>query len=247
MKTFAACILFFLLTGKAFAQGGPPLVTDDPGTPGNGNWEINSVLQWSGSDENKVLQFPLFDINYGYSDHIQLNLNTALITVDQTGENRTSGLSVASVGVKWRFVDEETSGISISTFPRYDFHHGLSSDNPAINPPGRRYFLPFEFSKEFGRIGVNPEVGYATFEESGSEWVYGIAFSYSFEKEREALFEVHGRSRVGSSEQELLYNFGLRYLIAEKVSFIGTLGKTIITLDDAPTTWNIYAGLQIRL
>ena len=24
-----------------FAQGGPPLLTDDPGTPGKNNWEIN--------------------------------------------------------------------------------------------------------------------------------------------------------------------------------------------------------------
>ena len=25
----------------ARAQGGPPFLTTDPGTPGNGNWEIN--------------------------------------------------------------------------------------------------------------------------------------------------------------------------------------------------------------
>ncbi len=25
----------------AFAQGGPPLITDDPGTPRDSNWEIN--------------------------------------------------------------------------------------------------------------------------------------------------------------------------------------------------------------
>jgi len=25
----------------SFAQGGPPMLTDDPGTPGSGAWEIN--------------------------------------------------------------------------------------------------------------------------------------------------------------------------------------------------------------
>lgn len=40
-------IAFFVLrlpllrTPTVFAQGGPPLITDDPGTPGNGKWEIN--------------------------------------------------------------------------------------------------------------------------------------------------------------------------------------------------------------
>src|SRR6266849_7689835 len=27
----------------AFAQGGPPMLTDDPGTPGNRHWEINTA------------------------------------------------------------------------------------------------------------------------------------------------------------------------------------------------------------
>jgi len=36
--------LAFLLLGRpllARAQGGPPMVTDDPDTPGDGHWEIN--------------------------------------------------------------------------------------------------------------------------------------------------------------------------------------------------------------
>jgi len=28
-------------TAQVLAQGGPPLLTDDPGTPGHRNWEIN--------------------------------------------------------------------------------------------------------------------------------------------------------------------------------------------------------------
>jgi hypothetical protein len=27
-----------------FGQGGPPMITDDPGTPGNGKWENNSTI-----------------------------------------------------------------------------------------------------------------------------------------------------------------------------------------------------------
>ena len=28
----------------AFGQGGPPMITDDPGTPGNGKWEDNLAI-----------------------------------------------------------------------------------------------------------------------------------------------------------------------------------------------------------
>ena len=31
----------------AHAQGGPPFITDDPGTPGNRQWEIN--VGWLGT------------------------------------------------------------------------------------------------------------------------------------------------------------------------------------------------------
>ncbi|MFT3792165.1 MAG: hypothetical protein QM741_14065 [Rudaea sp.] len=34
-------LVLFAIAKLAAAQGGPPLVTDDPGTPGNGKWEIN--------------------------------------------------------------------------------------------------------------------------------------------------------------------------------------------------------------
>jgi hypothetical protein len=48
-----------------FAQGGPPLLTDDPGTPGNRKWEINIAnTQFFSPGENEI-ETPLLDINYG--------------------------------------------------------------------------------------------------------------------------------------------------------------------------------------
>jgi hypothetical protein len=45
-------LLLLLTPLSAFAQGGPPMVTDDPGTPGDGHWEINiaSLLADGGGD-----------------------------------------------------------------------------------------------------------------------------------------------------------------------------------------------------
>ncbi len=54
------------------AQGGPPFITDDPGTPGNKHWEIN--LGWT-ADHNPgeaSYEVPDFDINYGLGERIQL-------------------------------------------------------------------------------------------------------------------------------------------------------------------------------
>jgi len=53
----------------AHAQDGPPLLTNDPGTPGDGNWEINlSVMQVLRQRQN-VLQVPQIDLNFGLGNH----------------------------------------------------------------------------------------------------------------------------------------------------------------------------------
>jgi hypothetical protein len=43
VRTFALLLLVTLaaLAPRTAAQGGPPYYTNDPGTPGNLNWEIN--------------------------------------------------------------------------------------------------------------------------------------------------------------------------------------------------------------
>ena len=81
-----------------------------------------------------------------------------------------------------------------------------------------------EFSKDFGKFGVNPEIGYAAYSQSSSEWTYGLAMSYTFEKEKEFLFEIHGRSPFNSGDHEWLYNFGVRYALKENISFISSAG-----------------------
>ncbi len=41
---FILPLVFFFAAVPAFAQGGPPYYTNDPGTPGHLNWEINLAL-----------------------------------------------------------------------------------------------------------------------------------------------------------------------------------------------------------
>jgi hypothetical protein len=69
-------------------QGGPPFITDDPGTPGNRHWEIN--LGWI-ADHNPGLacyQLPDFDIKYGWGDSIQLKYELPIAAY--TNQNNTA-------------------------------------------------------------------------------------------------------------------------------------------------------------
>jgi hypothetical protein len=66
-------IVVLLLTafaGRAYGQGGPPLITDDPGTPGDGKWEVNAAFTHERAGRERVYEAPLLDVNCGLGDHI---------------------------------------------------------------------------------------------------------------------------------------------------------------------------------
>ena len=56
---------FLACSGTAFGLS-PPLVTDDPETPGAGGWEINITSSIDSSRDETSIEAPLFDINYGF-------------------------------------------------------------------------------------------------------------------------------------------------------------------------------------
>ena len=59
------CACLALAALQAHAQGGPPMLTDDPGTPGDGHWEINIATLSDHSGDTWTYALPLLDINYG--------------------------------------------------------------------------------------------------------------------------------------------------------------------------------------
>src|ERR1700722_7772838 len=106
-KISAGSLLVALLPLSAFAQGGPPMVTDDPGTPGDKHWEINIAGLLDSNADKSLLQFPYFDVNYGWGERIQLKLETGWVILRGDGPQTRNGADTILAGVKWRFVDED--------------------------------------------------------------------------------------------------------------------------------------------
>src|SRR3954468_25023203 len=124
----AALVIFLALTGRfAFGQGGPPMITDDPGTPGNGKWENNLAIAFSHVPGEWSLDTPGIDLNYGWGDHIQLTLQGGPAILKRANHGAVGGLGGIEAAVKWRFFDEEKDGVDLSMFPRILFHLQHSS------------------------------------------------------------------------------------------------------------------------
>src|SRR3954464_9254210 len=133
-----------------FGQGGPPMISDDPGTPGNGKWENNFAIIFEHRSGETSIDLPQFDLNYGVGEHIQLTLQTAPVLFKREGQGAIGGLGSTEAAVKWRMLDEENAGIDLSTFPRIIFNIVHSSVRRGLADDGTRFQIPFEVAKKFG-------------------------------------------------------------------------------------------------
>lgn len=223
------------------------MVTDDPGTPGNGHWEINIAAIYTASGDAQLVNFPYFDVNYGLGDHLQLKLETGLVILSQNGAAVQTGAGTALAGVKWRFLDQDTAGVSVSTYPQYQFRDFVSSANTLLADPGSQLLLPIELSKEIGRWGINPEVGYLFSTQTANAVIYGLVLAYSPKPDFDLLAEIHGTTRFESEGTQLLLNAGLRYPFSEAVSLLFSLGHTVDEFVGDETQLLGYLGMQLRL
>ena len=83
------------------------MLTDDPGTPGDGQWEINTAFLEDRTASTRARSFPHVDLNYGLGDHIQLKYETGYLFADGPGSDGLKhDLDDSLLGVKWRFADQ---------------------------------------------------------------------------------------------------------------------------------------------
>ena len=95
------------LSLPAAAQGGPPFITNDPGTPGDGNWEINIMTYSERHPAARIFNAPILDLNYGVGSRIQLTYEVPYLVEGTNGGPTHSGLGKSLPGVKWRFYDSD--------------------------------------------------------------------------------------------------------------------------------------------
>ena len=247
-------ILLMLLDGiavcspgasSARAQGGPPMITDDPGTPGDGHWEDNIAITVDHSRDQTVLDAPLLDLNYGWGDHIQLTLQMPLVILTRPDHGAIAGAGGTEAAVKWRFLDQDNVGLDVSTFPRLIFSVSHSSARRGLAEDGTRFQSPIELSKKFGETEVGAEIGPHFPTVGQSEWLYGVIAGRELSNKTELMAELHGTSRMNFEEDTLTLNFGFRQELSHHVILICSLGHDIRSPNDEPLALVGYFGMQL--
>jgi hypothetical protein len=227
----------------ALGQGGPPMITDDPGTPGNGKWEDNLAIIFGHRPNETSIDLPEIDLNYGVGDHIQLTLQTAPILLKRSGHGLIGGPGSIEAAVKWRFLDEATSGFDMSMFPRVIFNVAQSSVRRGLAEDGTRFQIPFQIAKTFGRWHADAEVGPRASTVGRSEWLYGIVCGFDLAKPTMLMAELHDESLMNFSRDVLTLNVGLRHEFTENYILILSMGHELRS-PDQPTALIGYFGMQ---
>jgi hypothetical protein len=221
------------------------MVTDDPGTPGNGRWEIN--LAWTGErDPGATTQdAPLLDMNYGLGPRLQLKYELPWLLVNDSTGGARSGLGDSSAGVKWRFYDTgDPQRWQISTFPQYAFNSLSRSYRRGVVEQGAHLDLPVEFQKSFGSLEVDYEVGriLRTLGTAEDLWFGGVVLGRQLTPRLESMLELRGTFARSFDRNGVILNTGFRYKLGGPLTLLGAVGSGIAG-GERPS-WIAYLGLQ---
>src|SRR2546430_9437975 len=109
------------------------MITDDPGTPGNGHWENNFAIAFEHRPNEWSIDAPAVDLNYGWGDHIQLTLQTSLAILKRTDHGAVAGIGGTEAAGKVRFPGEGRHRLRQAKVPPLIFHRAHCSLAPRMH------------------------------------------------------------------------------------------------------------------
>ena len=247
LQKVTCVLLFFWVAGSAFAQGGPPYYTNDPGTPGNFNWEINLGYMPFFYSNQSVSHTPDVDVNFGVGDRIQLTYESAWLRVQNPSSATKFGLNQSNPGVKWRFYDAGESGLAVSIFPQLFLNNPNNAVRRGITPASQAFLLPVEFSKKFGPIDVDYEVGYEFTHKGPDMWLMGLVLGHHFTSKLEMDVEFYSQGAFHPSAYQPTIDVGARYKIHKPVILLLMSGRSLEPTRPNQSYFVGYFGLQFLL
>jgi hypothetical protein len=248
----------------AYAQGGPPFITDDPGTPGNRQWEINLGLIGNHNPGHSSYQLPNIDINYGWGDRIQLMFSPYLAAATDENNTTRAGLGESVAGVKWRYFEhhranepksDENMNFSLGTYPQVTINNPTSSVRRGVVDPGPQYYLPVEFTAKWGPVNFNGETGrWIGNRNVPDRWGRGLIAGHEFNERLELygeIYDLQDANRIGKAPKQraLTVDFGGRQTLDRaghlRLLFLGGRAVQPVSRQNSEPNWIAYVGVQI--
>ena len=231
----------------ARSQAGPPYLTNDPGTPGNANWEINLASMQTLTRSVATYQIPQIDLNFGVGDRVQLTYEVPYVLQTSPHQRVQSGWSNGYPGVKWRFLDQGEDGWQMSTFPQMETAASALAREKGIAVPGPRFLLPLEAAKKVGPVDVDFEVGYYVPGHGPRERILGLVVGRSVSHRLELDVEAYDDRAYGAAPHSSTLDLGGRYKLRPGVIALFMAGRSINGFAYGQPEFMGYLGVQLLL
>lgn len=239
--------LFVSAPDWLLAQGGPPFYTNDPGTPGNLNWEINFGYMPFFYNDHSVSHIPDVDINFGLGERIQLTYESAWLSVRNPSMKTKFGEGQSNPGVKWRFYDAGGDGLKLSIFPQLFLNNPNNAVRRGITPSAESLLLPVELSKALGGVDINVEVGYQLVRHGPNGFLTGLIVGHDFTGKLEGDLEFYNQGPFHFADNQPTIGLGGRYKIHRPVILLFMAGRSLESTTSEQSYFVGYFGLQFLL
>lgn len=249
-------IIFFFWISEAFAAH--PLITDDAGTLGKGNAQLEFIGEYGYDDEEGVrtnsLVAPIAPVlSYGITDNLDIVLGISYLYVRTKQKGTMSdedGISDTSIELKWRFYAKEGLGLAIKpgiSLPTGDNNKGLGNGRPS-------YGLVLITTKEIDPWAFHLNLGYTHIEYRREEdtaekrkgiWHASLASEVDIIKDLKAVANtgIERNFDKTSNTHPAFILGGLIYAVTEKVDIdFGIKGG----LNKPATDYSFLAGITWR-
>jgi hypothetical protein len=234
-------IVCALASVAAFAQGGPPLITNDTGTPGDGHWEINfAAATGARTQSGWDIDAPNIDINYGYGERIQLSVTLPWSHRREAGR-WTSGAGDLEFAARWRFIDQEKAGVSVAIQPGWSGSWSTRAQRKGLASADDTFSLPLQIAREFGATAAGIELRRNFVAHAPDEWQAGAFVAHDCPNRIQCLAEIN-TTWTDTGPQTLL-NLGLRRPLSEHVILLLSAGRELSHGEDRQQLL-FYAGVQ---
>src|ERR1043166_6918401 len=232
-----------LLFAHTYAQGGPPLITDDPDTTGPGFWEINLATLIDKTSGRRRVEVPRVDLNYGLGRRIQLKFEIPwVVMVDGAAPEAASSVGNATVGAKWRFVGQEGQTIAWAIYPQFEFNTTHASVTTQIEDAGYRFLMPTELTIEMRGVEMNAEIGRTFVQQGRAGWIVGLSTEAHVAPPLELLAEIRRNEFT-----EIMAIAGGRLKLTYRMILLLAAGHTVRSVQPEGPRTHVYAGLQLNM
>jgi hypothetical protein len=242
-----AVALIVLGPMAARAQAGPPFLTNDPGTPGNANWEINLASMQTLTHGVASYQVPQIDLNFGVGDRVQLTYEVPYILQTGTDKSLENGWGNGFPGVKWRFLDQGEDGWQMSVFPQVETAASPLARDKGIAAAGPRYLLPVEITRNLGPVDVDAEVGYYVAGHGPKERIIGFVAGHAFSERLELDAEVYDDRPYDTGSRSTTLDVGGRYKLRGGIIALFMAGRSLNASQSGQPQFIGYFGIQLLL